>query len=149
MAHYRNQNTKLMLTTGDPTDYVLVLDLDIGQYSRAGLAHSLSHEFDVMGSNGLYLSKGQYIQNDVWAWRRPGDPTPLTLRDVHPIVPPVGAPLIPLLSCFGGMALYRYAAYTSAVYMGGDCEHVPFHRSLVAQGYDRIFLNPSQIVLYP
>jgi hypothetical protein len=33
-------------------------------------------------------------------------------------------------------------------YGGDDCEHVVLHRQLRDRGFDRQFLNPSQIVLY-
>jgi hypothetical protein len=39
-------------------------------------------------------------------------------------------------------------AWLSAQYCGGDCEHVGLHREMRARGFDRQYLNPSQIVLY-
>ena len=59
-----------------------------------------------------------------------------------------GEPLVPVYSCFGGFGVYRMPAFLSAQYAGGDCEHVALHRSMRAAGFDRQFLNPSQLVFY-
>jgi hypothetical protein len=69
-------------------------------------------------------------------------------NEVNPLQLKRGEPLIPMESCFGGLGIYRMDALLSSMYVGGDCEHVPLHRGLKAAGYSRIFLNPSQIVLY-
>lgn len=49
-----------------------------------------------------------------------------------------GEPLLPVESCFGGLGLYRMAAFLSAEYGGGDCEHVVFHQRLRRSGFDRL-----------
>lgn len=59
-----------------------------------------------------------------------------------------GEPLVPVWSCFGGLGIYRTECLSAASYEGSDCEHVTLHRMLRERGYDRLFLNPSQIVLY-
>jgi hypothetical protein len=59
-----------------------------------------------------------------------------------------GEPLLPVNSCFGGLGLYRMPAWLAARYGGDDCEHVVLHRRMRDAGYDRQYLNPSQIVLY-
>ncbi|MEO1085295.1 MAG: hypothetical protein AAFY88_13735 [Acidobacteriota bacterium] len=56
---------------------------------------------------------------------------------------------MPVVSCFGGLAVYSFEAFTcGARYAGPECEHVAFHRDLRRRGFGRQFLNPSQIVLY-
>ena len=57
--------------------------------------------------------------------------------------------MVPVWSCFGGLGVYRMECFEAAGYGGDDCEHVTFHRALRERGLDRLFLNPSQIVLYP
>ncbi len=57
-------------------------------------------------------------------------------------------PLQPVWSCFGGLGVYRMECVKAAAYGGDDCEHVVFHRRLRQLGFDRLYLNPSQIVLY-
>jgi hypothetical protein len=126
-------------------EYVLILDADIGLYSLDGILNSLGHDdWDAMGSNGLKLYHGRWVQTDAWAYRKRGDRRPLKCTEVHPILPQRGEPLLPVGSCFGGMGLYRAPAYLGARYKGGDCEHIAFHFAM-----SRVFLNPSQLVLYP
>ena len=58
------------------------------------------------------------------------------------LLPPVGSPPFPMNSAFGGLCVYRTAAYLAGQYDGDDCEHVPFHRSLRRAGY-QLYLNPG------
>jgi hypothetical protein len=59
-----------------------------------------------------------------------------------------GEPLQPVYSCFGGLGVYRMRAFLSSRYAGSDCEHVALHRGMREAGFDRLFLNPSQLVFY-
>lgn len=34
-------------------------------------------------------------------------------------------------------------------YGGGDCKHVVLHGEMRQRGFDRLLMNPSQIVVYP
>ena len=50
-----------------------------------------------------------------------------------------------MASAFGGLAIYRTAAYLRGTYAGEeDVEHVPFHRSIARETGQHMFLNPSQ-----
>jgi hypothetical protein len=40
------------------------------------------------------------------------------------------------------------AAFKQGRYAGGDCEHVTMHRSLREAGHGKIYVNPSQVVIY-
>ena len=130
-------------------EYVIVLDLDLHRFSLDGIRHSLGHnDWDMIGSNGLNIQHGRVVQNDVWAWRE-HTWAPRTLQEIHPHVYQRGLPMIRLLSCFGGLGLYRMPAYLAGEYIPeGDIEHVSLHKSMARAGFGRIFLNPSQIVLY-
>ena len=63
---------------------------------------------------------------------------------------PTSHPLIPVLSAFGGLGLYRTAALKGAWYgargASGDiiCEHVVLHQAMIASG-KRLFIDPSMI----
>ncbi|MFM7135866.1 MAG: hypothetical protein ACKO1M_02180, partial [Planctomycetota bacterium] len=46
------------------------------------------------------------------------------------------------------LGIYTMAAYARGRYGRDDLEHATFHRSLIAAGHDRLFLNPSQLVIY-
>jgi hypothetical protein len=59
-----------------------------------------------------------------------------------------GAPLVPVTCCFGGLGVYAMEAYAAASYSEDDLEHATFHRSMIAAGHSRLFLNPSQLVIY-
>jgi hypothetical protein len=39
-------------------------------------------------------------------------------------------------------------SFQSVEYGDDDCEHVVFHNRLRAAGFHRLYLNPSQIVMY-
>lgn len=153
MARYRNtcRNIVLEQERFSTADAVIVFDLDLSRYSINGILHTLSYwdEFDVMASNGLRWDGSRYVQYDAWAFRKESW-EPLKFKDVKNGVYPLGSPLIPVRSAFGGLAVYQMNAYKAAAeYGGGDCEHVVFHRKLYNEGYDRIFVNPSQKMIAP
>jgi hypothetical protein len=58
-----------------------------------------------------------------------------------------GNELVPVQSAFGGTAIYTKDAFLSSTYDGYDCEHLCFHESLIKKGFNKLFLNPSFIVL--
>jgi len=57
---------------------------------------------------------------------------------------PVGSPPVAMNSAFGGLAVYEGSAILApgVRYEGGDCEHVPLHRSMRRAGF-QMFLNPG------
>ena len=59
-----------------------------------------------------------------------------------------GEPWLPVESCFGGLGVYRMDCMLAGDYAGTDCEHVAFHQQLQRLGKQRLYLNPSQLVLY-
>jgi len=131
-------------------DFAIVLDPDLCGFSYDGIAHSLGQDdWDALGANGLAPRWGRPIYWDTWAFRALGHPDVHGSLEVSLMVLPRGAPLLPVLSCFGGLALYRMAAFAAAAYGGDECEHVTLHKRMCLAGYPRVFLNPSLIVLYP
>ena len=148
LAACRNIYREFILEHFGDFDHAIVVDMDIeGGWSFDGIAHTFGQDdWDFVGSNGLItgpLGPGRPIYYDTWAYRtHPPDLSPtesLTVRR--------GEPLRPVLSCFGGLGVYRMACL-EAPYEGGDCEHVTLHRNMRESGFDRLFLNPSQVVLY-
>jgi uncharacterized membrane protein len=58
---------------------------------------------------------------------------------------------IPLAWCWlllGVVAGFAVLAFRQGRYGAADCEHAVFHRHLIAAGCSRLFLNPSQILVY-
>ena len=131
---------------------MLVADLDLaGGWSYDGIANSFGHDgWDAIGSNGLsFASLGDvasYEYVDAFAYRAVGQTGPSSA--VHSLTFHRGEPLVNVWSCFGGLGVYQADCFSAAAYAGHDCQHVALHHALRERGYDRLFLNPSQIVLY-
>ena len=58
--------------------------------------------------------------------------------------------LMPVYSCFGGMAFYKKESIKGCIYdsINDDCEHVIFHKCLIEKNKGKIFMNPAQIIRY-
>lgn len=155
MARYRDRCQRLILEGGGGLDVVIVADLDVtGGWSLDGIANSFGHDaWDFVGSNGLiYRREGLAInaprQYDMWALRFDAALTPLPTKSALLHAYPRGGPLVPVTSCFGGLGIYRMDAFRAGRYGPADTEHAIFHRELIRRGYGRLFLNPSQILVY-
>ena len=156
MAAYRNRYLTHIREKQYNFDYLIVLDLDIPLgFSYDGIAHSFSHDnWDVMGSNGILVPPyGDPIPNpifyDAFAFRMKGETLPENIETINALQFHRGEALVPVESVFGGLAIYRSAGILAGAQYGGqDCEHVVLHQWLNDHGFDRQFLNPSQIVLY-
>jgi hypothetical protein len=140
-------------------NYVMVLDTDPhGGFSVDGVLNSLGwfcemlgesfhrREPGAMASHSLFVRKeeGGYgvAAYDAWAARLNHFEDRRDHGWFHMFMPPVGSDPIPMNSAFGGLCLYRKAAYLAGAYEGGDCEHVFLHRSMQRAGY-QLFLNPG------
>lgn len=154
MAEYRNRCQRFAVQHYSEFDDVLITDTDLaGGWSYDGLANTFGQDdWDFVGSYGLVRSnrdqQSTLLQFDAWAFRAMGHPQPHSNAEVNFMVFDRGEPLLPVLSCFGGMGVYRMQAWKSVEYGGPDTEHAVLHDRLRSQGYGRIYLNPSQIALY-
>jgi hypothetical protein len=155
MAFYRRRCQEQVLEQFGHFDAVIIIDCDVqGGFSIDGIASSFGHPgWDFVGSNGLIcrrhgLALNALRQYDTWALRFDAALTPLSTAAAGGIVYERGLPLVPVTSCFGGLGIYTMEAYRAGGYGGDDLEHATFHRSLIASGYDRLYLNPSQLVVY-
>lgn len=149
MARYRNKYADAVRAINAGFDYVIVLDTDLAGWSLDGIASTIGLDhWDACGSNGLAVHRGAVVQYDAWAWRALEQPAPMEAHRVNSQVYDRGHPVVPLFSCFGGMAVYTAAAFTAGRYAGGDCEHVSFHASMAKAGYPRLFCNPGMITVY-
>jgi len=82
---------------------------------------------------------------------RPEEYNP-TMHD-YPDIPKYamqGDELRPVLSCFGGVALYKPEAMKVCEYEEDvkDCEHVTFHGCMREKGMDGIFIDPLMVTRY-
>lgn len=155
MARYRQRCQEEILAHHRQFDAVIVVDLDIlGGWSEDGIANSFGHRhWDFIGGNGLiYRRSGHRVntlrQYDTWAFRVDADYRPFSTAVAGGFLFRCGEPLVPVTSCFGGLGIYQMPAYEAGEYSGADVEHVGFHRSMSRKGFSRLFLNPSQIVMY-
>jgi hypothetical protein len=159
MASFRNRYMAALQSISFAADYVIIVDADLlGGWSNEGLANTLGYDaWDAVGSNGLYVWRGNFpdgspragiVHFDAWAFRSHDSADPAPAGTVNKLVFRRGDPFIPVMSAFGGLAVYRRDALLSSRYGGGDCEHVTLHREMRSRGYDRVFVNPSQIALY-
>jgi len=157
MAHYRNIYRRHIVDRCRDSHFVIVADTDLrGGWSYDGIANTFGHaEWDFVGSAGLmrlpYPTKDggqQVVHFDAWAFRELGHPEPHDFKTVNQMSFRRGQPLRRVDSCFGGLGVYRAECVSEAKYGGEDCEHVVLHHEMRDRGFDRLYLNPSQLVVY-
>ena len=155
MAGYRNRCRELVEKHCGDCDYVIVVDLDAwGGWSTHGVMNGIGwHErlpdAGCMASTSLFKHDAYRIGQDSvwchydnWAYRCYGWAPRLGPWFTF-WLPPPGHPPLEVNSAFGGLGIYKTAAYLSSEYSGEDCEHVPFHARMKEKGWS-VFLNPSQ-----
>lgn len=157
MAHARNKYLDFarQYTTHNLVDYIIILDADLlGGWSYHGLLNSIGQplSWDIVGSNSIYYvehdKQWHRLFYDSWAFRPLNHPTELSDNEANLFVFNKGESLIPVNSCFGGLAIYKpHFIWENINYTEEDCDHPTLHNALRGIGYD-IFLNPSQITVY-
>jgi hypothetical protein len=166
MARYRTNVQNYIKEKYSHYDYTIVIDFDIKLWSIDGVLTSIAWEkdFDVMGSFsqkwvGAMGSEDGWVHYDRWAFKFHSWEEEWSLKSDMDMKwfsywkPPIGAKPIQCLSVFGGLAIYKMEAFLSGSYghkhpeeIGGfnTVEHAQFHYTLHKNGYNKIFLNPSQ-----
>lgn len=167
IALCRNRYVEYLRKHGDRFDYVLAVDLD--RLNKKLTSLSLESCFRRTDWDACFANqKGPYY--DIWALRHPqwcpndclvqrdflqevGVPHYTAIKiSIHSkmIKLPPNLPWIKVDSAFGGAGLYRSEVFQYAWYSGYGtfreemCEHVPFNRKLVEQGF-KLFINPQFI----
>ena len=154
-----------------PTDYVIVIDLDIMDFSLPGIANSFEQrdKWDCATSSGLrYTLRSPFTSKvywDTYAYEPCGGFSDGVqhLADIRSNQKYLceklkDDELIPALSAFGGLAIYKYQMLASQQYEAMEnndpdvpilCEHVHLHRS-ISQDSDsfRLVINPFQKLRY-
>jgi len=154
LAEYRTACQRWVRENARYADFVVVIDFDAwGGWSHAGMMHgigALSANGNAYGMASVSLMEyqvpGQWMHYDCWAARLNSSFDDYTAGIggwKHLWLPPVGSPPIPVVSAFGGMAIYETGAYLAGTYDGRDCEHVPFHESIAAATGKSLFLDPA------
>jgi len=146
-------------------DYVIVIDPDItGGWSYDGIAHSFCKpDWDFVGSNSILYQQLEVedeilyrrLYFDSWAYRELSHLEPHKMATINQLEFHRGRSLIKLRSCFGGVGIYRSEClrdveYGATQHDSGlvDCDHPFLHNQMLDKGFDKIYLNPSQITLY-
>jgi hypothetical protein len=159
LAKYRQKCVQW--AKNNKTDYVVVIDMDPqGGFSVDGVINSVGWLCDInsrtnvrraggMASYGVAENNGNHWHFDAWAarlnwWedRRDVGGRNMGLQWFFHFHPPIGSEPIRFNSAFGGLAIYLHEAFVQGEYLGVTCEHVPFHESMDAAGYD-LYLNPA------
>ena len=154
MAEYRNRYRDFAVEHFSDFDCAIVIDTDLpGGWSYDGLANTFGFEdWDFVGSNGLIHEHGDdfsdWRQFDAWAFRSVDHPEPHSTFEVSSMVFERGDAPLRVFGCFGGLGVYRMDAFRTCRYRGTDCEHVELHNQMRLAGFNRLYLNPSQIALY-
>lgn len=161
LAHCRNQCHDYVRRHAADSDFVIVLDLDphygfsvdgvftsvqrlLAGRSRGGMA-----SYSLWSKIADDRKSRQLAHYDAWAarpvcwWRDRRNEVGFAWFSAF--LPPVGAPVMPMNSAFGGLCVYRTEAFLAAgenPYQGGDCEHVFLHSKMADAGWS-MYLNPG------
>lgn len=174
LAYIRNKLLKTVLEKYNTYDYLLNMDLD-DVNSTNDIVTTFHHIFDydekIWDVQTIHQRKEYY---DIWAYRKAGlieyDCWNQVRKDVANKIPyaisyqnhikkyqkpySLKRGLIPVISAFGGAALYKMnkliEAKDDVLYVGlnkyGEvCEHVSFHEVLKNKYNTKIFINPLWI----
>lgn len=164
MTYFRNIYLDEVKKNYRDYNYMLVVDMDIkGPWNDEGIAHSVAHDnWDAIASLGLLNRFGtagkKLILYDVLAHIPHGEHIQLQVDDsmirsmsyaYNESISALskGDPLVRVRSAFGGMALYKIPSILKAKYEPIRCEHIGLHEQMARHGFNKIFLNPAQIIL--
>lgn len=140
-------------------DIVAIVDMDMAYgFDIRGIENSFAKidKWDAVCSNGVFAEDRMY---DAFAFR--SDEFPYTPNEVgqkkywNEVVGKIqrrympNEALVPVHSCFGGLAFYKRDKMHNCVYgsVENDCEHIAFHRC-IRNNYGTIMMNPSQMIRY-
>lgn len=161
MAEYRTACQQWVRQHAADADYVIVIDWDQwGGWSFGGLLNGIGwldaiEDAYGMASVGLFQHNWgdgpRWAHYDLWALRGVGQMDCYwdQFQNQHGgwgymWLPPIGSPPVLVSSAFGGLAVYKTAAFLQGTYDGTkDCEHVPFHRSIAKATGQRLYLCPA------
>ena len=170
MATHRDACQRWVRACAADTDYVVAIDWDQwGGWNVEGVLNGIGWLLELPGAYGMASVSlaemqtltmdrtgqtkvvPQWIHYDAWAMRGVGQPA-CYWDDYssghggwkHHWIPPVGSQPVLVASAFGGLCIYRTAAYLKGSYDGTrDCEHVPYHESVSRATGQNLYVCPS------
>ena len=160
MALHRTACQRWVRSLEVPPDLVVVIDWDLwGGWNEHGFLNGLGWLWQMPEAFGMasvslfqhdFGNGTNWYHYDLWALRGVGQAGCYfdTYQNGYggfgyAWMPPVGSPPVLVSSAFGGMTVYRTAAYLAGTYDGSDCEHVPFHRSIAEATGQRMYVCPG------
>jgi len=166
MAKYRNKYMDFLNSHNINRDFVIVIDLDIANFSIDGIVHSfgIHEQWDCITANGRSISSKFKMQyHDSYALIEFGkinevqtENSIFSNRSRFDFLKP-GLPLIPVDSAYGGLAIYKWNSIAGIAYeyvennddqVRSKSEHVALHKMMKENGFMRIYINPSMLVKY-
>jgi hypothetical protein len=167
MIQYRNRYLSLLNEKSCfKADFVIVVDLDIGELDINGVAHSfgLTDQWDVVCANGYFYDasfRRRYYDTYplVELGNENSSQTETSIADnriTWSFFRP-GMPLIPVYSAYGGMAIYKFEAIENRKYSvirNNDervevrCDHFSLCQDIRNAGFSRILINPAMTLNY-
>jgi len=168
MAFYRNNYLEYIDKENLQGDYVIIVDLDVQNICTQGIIDSftLNHEWDAITANGISRAPSSFFRKkyyDTYALIECGleniSQTERSIKDAQyrwNFLKPA-MPLFRVASAFGGLAIYKREAIANCRYgvlLNEDekvecrTEHFYLYQQMKANGYDKVFINPSMRIKY-
>lgn len=162
MAQFRNYYLQVVQNKFSDFDYMMIVDMDLkGPWSNDGIAHTVAQkEWDAVAAFGLHSFPGTagmvltvydalaYVSKE-GSYTDPQDFVinyfKMNFYDLLGIQK--GDPMIPVKSAFSGFALYKINSIKGSSYFGNICEHIGLHKQMAQNGHDKLFINPSLLLL--
>lgn len=129
-------------------DIMMIVDMDMKYgWDMRGIYHSFYHinDWDMICSNGVGHHSGSMYDRFAFQLLNIGNQTRWHTRFYEP-----DSGLVPVKSCFGGLAFYKLSSIYECYYdiTSEGCEHKSFHNCMKSQHDGRLYLNPTQIIRY-
>ena len=166
MVDLRNQYMDYVADNHLDANYLMVIDLDVVDFSLKGILSSfnLGVDWDAVCANCRSLSpKLRRRYHDAYALTEYGDQhNPqteekiLSLSEKFSSIRPGDAP-VRVFSAFGGIAIYKFEAIKGLKYellFNADsrvevrCEHFSICAQMAQKGYDKVYINPELEIKY-
>jgi len=164
MSYFRNRYLDYVKKNLSDYDYMFVIDMDLGdqgEYSDHGILHSLSFkDWDMISINGRTSLPGSYgmvtVPYDLLAYANTYSDldnkniTTKGIRMIHDInytrytdYLSKKTSLLKVASSFNGICIYKINSILNSSYdYKTPCEHRDFHKKMIDNGFNKIFINP-------
>jgi hypothetical protein len=169
MVSYRNLYLDYINQVEHPIDLVIIIDIDVISISLTGLINAINSFEDKTGaifSNGISvmdtpvgLSEIYYDTFAVWEYPLSHEfsysagSLARTFKSINRSIKK--SPLYNVISAFGGVGIYNYAAIKDLRYktvlnpinqQEAICEHIPFNQQIIKRGFNNYIARDFQVI---